>query len=218
MIGDSDDMLGRLKAVLPGRWFADETPVLDGVLSGFAATGAWVYRLLQAAKTQTRRLSASGGFLDMIAGDFCGSGLSRHAAEGDDALRGRIGRALLREHGTRSAVTSVLLDLTGRAPAIFEPMRPADTGAWNRFSGYGVAGGWGSLSLPFQCFITAYRPNGSGIGIVAGWGRGAGGYGRGAIEYASLAMLSGQVTDADIDAAVASVMPAATIAWTRIST
>ena len=46
--GSIADMLGRLKAVLPTRWFADETPVLDGVLSGFAATAAAMSRAVTA--------------------------------------------------------------------------------------------------------------------------------------------------------------------------
>jgi hypothetical protein len=70
--------------------------------------------------------------------------------------------------------------------------------------------------LPFQCFVTAFRAQGSGIARVAGYG-GPSGYGVGAIQYASLSMLTGQITDADIDAAIAGVMPTAAIAWTRIS-
>jgi hypothetical protein len=80
-----------------------------------------------------------------------------------------------------------------------------------------VAGGWGSPALPFQCFVTAFRPHGYGIGWVTGYGAPAGGYGQGAVEYANLSMLQGQVTDADIDAAAAGVMPVAAIAWIRIS-
>ncbi len=80
-----------------------------------------------------------------------------------------------------------------------------------------MAGGWGNLGLPFQCFITAYRPAGIGIADVAGWGEPVGGYGQGAIEYASLEMVQGQVTDADIYAAVAEVLPVATIGWTSIT-
>jgi len=99
---------------------------------------------------------------------------------------------------------------------VFEPSRPADTGAWSGPLGYGVAGGWGSLLLPFQCFVTAYRAQGSGIASTSGYG-GPAGYSVGPIQYASLAMLTGQITDADITAAIAGVMPTAAIGWTRIS-
>jgi len=217
MIGDPSDMLTRLKAVLPSRWFPDATPVLDGMLTGLASASAWSYGLLAGVRLAARIGTATGGFLDMIAADFFGPRLSRRPSQGDTAFRARIEGELLRERGTRGAVIGVLQDLTGRAPVVFEPMRPADTRAWCVAGGYGVIGGWGSLLLPFQCFVTAYRAQGSGIATVGGWGSGAGGWGLGAIEYASLDLLQGQITDADIDAAIAGVMPVAAIAWTRIS-
>jgi hypothetical protein len=217
MIGDSPDMLSRLKAVLPSRWFPDTTPVLDGLLTGLATASAWAYGLLGGVRLAARIGTATGGFLDMIAQDFFGARITRRLGQGDDAFRVRIEAELLRERGTRDAVIGALQDLTGRTPVVFEPMRPADTRAWGIAGGYGVAGGWGSLLLPFQCFVTAYRAQGAGIAVVAGWGSGAGGWGAGAIEYASLAMLQGQITDADIDAAVAGVMPVAAIAWTKIT-
>ncbi len=106
---------------------------------------------------------------------------------------------------------------------VFEPARPSDTGGWGGQRqlvtglAYGRAGGWGNLSLPYQALVTAYRPSGSGIAKVTGWSASGGGYRVGAIEYANLAMTQAPVTDADIYAAVASVMPVAAIAWTRIS-
>jgi len=210
-------MLARLKAVLPPQWCGDDTPVLDAVLGGAAAMWSWLYGLLQAARQETRLATADTSFLDMIAQDYCGTRLERRGGEADDLYRLRIQQELRRDRATRGAVISVLTDLTGRAPVVFEPARPADTGAWGVAGGYGAAGGWGSLALPFQCFVTAFRPTGQGIGFVSGWGDGGGGWGAGAVEYASLSMLAGQVTDADIDAAIAGVMPVAAIAWTRIS-
>jgi len=76
--------------------------------------------------------------------------------------------------------------------------------------------------LPFQVFVTAFRPLGTGVPIVGGWGHSPGGpapggWGSGAMEYASLAMVQSQVTDADINRAIASTVPVAVTAWTRIS-
>lgn len=216
MTGDQTDMLVRLKSTLPARWFADSTAILDGALAGLAWAWSWLYAVLSYVKLQTRLATATDSFLDQIALDYLGPRLPRRIAEPDPSYRRRISLELLRERGTRNAVIQALTDLTGRPPIVFEPSRPADTGAWNGIAGYGLAGGWGSLTLPFQCLVTAYRAQGSGIANTAAYG-GPAGYSQGAIQYASLAMLTGQITDTDILATVASVMPTASIAWTRIS-
>ncbi len=212
-------MLSRLRAALPARWFPDVAPLLDGLLSGLAQAAATSYSLVQYARQQARITTATGLWLDLIATDCFGIRLQRRAGEADTPFRARIQLELLRPRATRAALSQQLLDLTGTAPWIFEPSRPADTGAWGGGSGglgvagYGVAGGWGSLALPFQVFVVATRPPGAGIALVPGYG--GGGYGV-AGEYGSLTMLSG-VTDADIAATIAAVMPAATVAWTRIT-
>ncbi|MBS0558421.1 MAG: hypothetical protein JSR21_00020 [Proteobacteria bacterium] len=218
MTGDQSDIVYRLKAVLPAGWFADETPILDGLLSGFGWAWSWAYSLWSYTRQQTRIATASDVWLDIIANDFFGSMLTRRVGQDDDAFRLIIQTNLLREHGTRQAVEGALFDLTGRTPVIFEPSRTSDTGGYATYGlVYGAVGGWGSLALPFQCFVTAYRPSDSGIALVGGWRSPVGAYGSGAIEYASLAMVQGQVTDADITAAIANVLPVAAIAWTRIS-
>jgi hypothetical protein len=223
MTGDQDDMLARLKAVLPSRWFPDRSPVLDGLITGLAWAGQWLYGQVAFARAQTRIATATGVWLDIIAWDFFGRRLVRRSGQSDDALRRRISLELLRERGTRAAVISVLQDLTGRIPAVFEPAWTSDTGGYSSMQGaggglgYGVAGGWGSLALPFQCFVVAYRPQSGGIANVAGWGTNAGGYGLGSAEYATLSMIQGQVTDSDIYAAVRDVLPVTGIAWMQIS-
>jgi hypothetical protein len=223
MTGDQADFMGRLRTVLPRCWFADETPVLDSVLSGLADAWAWIYSLLQYVKLQCRIGNATDIWLDIIAFDFFGGGLCRRSEESDDAYRVRIKAEIFRERGTRNAVIIALTELTGRQPAVFEPARATDTGGYGSAGGsgggvgYGTGGGWGSQELPFQCFITAYRPAGGGVSDVAGWGASAGGYCVGAVEYATLNMVQAQVTDADIYQVVSSVMPAATIGWTQIT-
>lgn len=223
MLGDQQDMLWRMKQVLPSRWFPDDTPVLDTVLSGVAWTWAWVYSLLQTVKSQARISTATDMWLDLIAADYFGTSLSRQSGEMDSAYRLRIQKELIRERGTRGAVVSALDDLTGRPPALFEPANTSDTGGYGGAGetatglGYGYAGGWGDLNLPLQFFVTAYRPVGVGVAFVSGWSDGGGGYGEGPLEYASLTMMQTQVADSEIFAVIASVLPIGVIAWTRIT-
>jgi hypothetical protein len=216
MIGDRVDMAARLRRLLPTRWFADAAPVRDALLDGLGSVWAVVHDQVGFARRQTRIATASDAWLGLIARDFCGPRLPRRWNEGDAGYSARIRSALLRPRATRAALSGRLTELTNRAPGIFEPAFPADTGVWGTAMGYGVAGGWGTLSLPFQSFVTAYRPHGTGIGNVAGWNSAAGGYGIGAVEYAQLTMIAGKVTDAEIYAAIAESLPAASIAWARI--
>ncbi len=226
MTGDIPDMAARLKAVLPARWFGDDNPapvgngvtnapVLTAVLTGLGNAWSWLYAMLAYVRLQTRIGSATDDFLDMISKDYFGAMLPRRVNEADAAFRARILAELRRTRATRPGLIAALLALTGRTPVIFEPMRAADTGAWNIGPGWGMGGGYGSLGLPAQIFVTAYRPSAAGIVDIPGWG--AGGWRLGASGYASLGMVQGAVTDADILDAVATTLPAGVTAWTRIS-
>lgn len=217
--GSQEDILARLKAALPNGWFRDTTPVLDGLLGGIASVMAAVHVLACYARKQTRVATATDGFLDLISADFFGKGLPRKPNEGDAAFRARILAQLFMEKGTRKGLIGVLTLLTGRAPKVFEPARPADTGGYCTNSiGYGAAGGYGSVLLPFQAFVTAYRPTSQGIPNVAGYGVSVGAYGTPSqIEWANPSLIQGAVQDADIYAAIDSVKPAGTTVWTRIT-
>lgn len=217
--GDQKDLFQRIKALIP-RWFGDDSTFIDGLVQGLAWAASFIYSLWAYAKLQTRILTATDGWLDMIAADFFGSSLMRAANQSDASFRAQIIINMFRERGTRRSIVKVLQDLTGRTPLIFEPMRPADTGGYGQAQGlaYGLAGGYGSMLLPYQGFVTAFRPTGSGIPLVAGYGISTGGYGQASrAEYGSMDMIQGAVTDADIYAAVDSVKPAGTTVWTRIS-
>lgn len=217
MTGDQNDVFLRIKSVLP-RWFGSESPLLDALLQGLAGTAAFVYSLYAYARLQTRVLTATDGWLDMIAADFFGTDLQRQANQSDARFRARIIVNLIRERGTRNAIIRVLTDLTGRAPTIYEPQRPLDTGAYSAtHSGYGAAGCYGSMLLPYQAFVVARRQASSGIPYVAGYGVSTGGYGvasRG--DYASISDVVGFISDDDIYAAIDSVKPIGTTVWTRI--
>jgi hypothetical protein len=217
MAGDAADMLGRLLSLLPPRWFPDTAPLLAALGAGLAEGWAWIYELLDQVRRQTRLATVTDSLLDLAAQDFFAGELPRRFGEADDAFRARVRRELLRDRATRVALVGVLTDLTGRTPIVFEPTRPLDTGAWHIAGGYGVAGGWGSMRLPYQVFVTAFRAQGSGVPLIGGWTTGAGGWGQGALRYVSAQMVESQVTDADINAAIARTLPVATTAWTRIS-
>jgi hypothetical protein len=218
--GDQADFFARIKARMPSGWFGTDSPILDALLGGIASAFVSVYAAYQYLLAQTRLQTSTDGWLDISAADYFGeNGLRRLQNETDANYRTRIKINIVRERGTRAAITKILTDLTGRAPTIVEPTRPQDTGAYRSGGiGYGVAGAYGSLLLNYQAFVTAYRPAGSGLPYLQGYGTSPGGYARASrAAYANIGDMTTGVTDAAIYAAIASVIPAATIAWVAIS-
>ncbi|WP_271024998.1 hypothetical protein [Rhizobium sp. RCAM05973] len=223
--GDDDDMIARGKAIVPAGWFPSSSPILDGVLSGFANVASWIYGLIVYAKAQTRILTATDGWLDLIAFDFFGRRMQR-GSRTDASFRTAIIAELFRPRNTRQAIIDVLTGLTGNVPDIFEPARPQDTGGYapgpaGDGRGYGLAynlaGGYGSLLMPYEILITAHRSPNGGIPNVIGYGGPAGGYSTpSTFEYGNLDMIQGTVTDAAIYSAVDNVRAAAITAWVRI--
>lgn len=216
--GDKNDFLIRLHALLPPGWFNDNSPILEGMLSACASSLSWCYTLYRYARQQTRISTATDGWLDITAYDFFGNSLSRPDGMADDRFRIRIKTNLLRERGTRQAVIDILEMLTGNKPVVFEPTRPADTGAYGGPTiGYGAAGGYGSRYLPYQAFVIVNRPHGQGIPWVGGYGTSTAGYSNPSrAQYVSRQMITGCITDAQIYAAIAAVKPEGTLVWVRI--
>jgi len=216
--GDTNDMLSRLKLVLPARWFAEATPILDAVLTGLATAWSALYGLLTVVVAQTRVATASGIFLDIAAVDYFGNALPRRAGEADGAFSARIRANLLMPRATRAGLIQALTTLTGRAPSVFEPLNATDTGGYNTATlGYNTVGGYGSANLPFAFFVTAYRPNATPVSNAGGYNFGPGGFNTAPMYFANVDDFPGVVSDADIYAATAAVLPTATIAWTKIS-
>ena len=230
--GDQADIANRIRAVLPSQWFPTSpaggpsaTPVLDGLLAGLGSAWAAMYSLLQYAVLQTRIATATDFFVDLIGQDFFGTALLRLMGETDAAYSARIRKNLFRPKATRAAMVRLLTDLTGNAPTIIEPANPGDCGGWDTGNiAWDTAGVWGDL-LPFQAFITVNRtPGPGGIPGVMGWydaskpsGQQVGGWDRGAIEWTAPYQVLAQLSDADIYAAIADCMPAASIAWVKIT-
>jgi hypothetical protein len=226
MTGDHSDFISRLWAVLPKRWFAEQSPNLEALLASIATPWVWLYSLITYVIAQTRLATATDEWLDLIALDYFGRKLIRKTNEEDFSYRNRIQVALLQEAATRSAVTAGLQGLTGIQPAIFEPANCMDTGSYGASAGapimegtgmaYGQTGGWGSLQLPLQFFVTTTRPPTPGVGMLAGYGTSNGGYSEGAISYVDLSLLPDHVTDADIQTMLSRLLPVNAVAWLRI--
>jgi hypothetical protein len=223
MTGDQNDFLGRLLAALPRRWFPDDAPILSAVLSGLGSAWADLYSTLDYVQLQTRIATATDVWLDGAAADYLAS-FPRRLNEPDAAYSLRIRKEIIRPRNTRAAIVQVLQDLTGNTPTVFRPSNVADTGAWGVAMGYGVAGAYGSLDLPFQAFVTIERGTAPGGGSpvtepgpLSGYGAPLGGWGVGALCYGDGSPAQGGVTDTDIYNAVASVTPDGHINWVQIT-
>ena len=211
MLGDVADFVGRLWRVLPPRWFGDTAPLTEAVLTGFGVAWSDIYTLIRAVRAQARLLTASGSFVDSFAQDYFGLSLPRRNAESDAGYIQRIGYELLRPRGTRTAMAAAMTQLTGQPATIFEPARPMDTGGYAVGGvGYGAAGGYGNLQLSYQSFLKVRRPHGAGIAQLAGYDTG------GARAYGSLAMVQTPVSDSDIYASAAAILPAGSTVWVQI--
>ncbi len=226
MVGDLQDIVYRLRSVLPKGWFADDSPVLGALLQGIATPWVWFYGVISYTIKQTRLLTATDSWLDLIAWDFFGESLSRTPSEVDVVFRERIQTALQREAATRSAIAEALEQLVGSEPLIFEPARCSDTGCYgvmgqgtrlNTGFAYNAAGGWGTLTLPMQFFVTTVRPPTPGVNMLAGYGTSNGGYGLGSISYINLSTVPGYVTDLEIQETLTRLLPVNSVAWIRVN-
>jgi hypothetical protein len=213
--GNIEFYFRRLKAAWPVGWTGDVSPVLDAVLKAEAQCFSLVHGLFDYTQIQTRLQTATGAFLDIAAFDFFGTRLVRRPEESDNLFRIRILNELLSEKVTRKGVENALFRLTGRMPVVFEPMRPADTIVYG-VTGYGYAR-YGSMNMPFQFLVDAYRPTQNSNLNFPGYGCDGNYYGiTPLVAYAELENQL-QVKDADIYGAVDAVKAAGTTAWVSIN-
>ncbi len=170
---DSADFTGRLLRLLPGGWFPAAAPRLNAVLQAPALMFSLIYGLILFAKAQQRIASANGAFLDLASQDFLGNALPRLEYELDSDYSARLKYNLTAPRGTQSGMISMLRQLTGNIPNIFQPNNVAQTGGWATQSNPDAGGGafalydgagesgaglWGSMALPCQIFITIEAP------------------------------------------------------------
>jgi hypothetical protein len=218
-IGDRDDILNRLLAVIP-PWFGDSNTreIILGLLTGYAELGSEIYNQYLYAKDQTRIRTATDMFLDLFSQDYFGVMLPRGDGESDTQYRQRILDNLLREKATRRGMNNAIINITGRTPRIIEPRRPYDCGGYSTAcAGYSVGGAYGSVLTPYQAFIDVYRPNLSTVPGVTGYNDTVGGYGHGYIAYSGLDQLNNQVFDNAILQTINDTKVYGTKVWVRLN-
>jgi hypothetical protein len=220
MFYSASDIFQRIKRTLPGRWFGENTPILDAVLLSLSTGWVGLFSLLNYAAAQTRISTASGDWLDLIAADYFRYRIRRRLRESDASYRIRIHDELIRDRCTRASIYDLLLELTGRAPYIFEPTNPGDTGSYGSLmspgigtAGYTTSGGWGSLNLPFQVFVRAFQPITAGVAIVNGWCGTIGAFGSGQSAYFDLTASSPTASRLELYQSVCRTAPTGTIVW-----
>jgi hypothetical protein len=215
----------RLKCLLPKGWFANNAPILGAVLGAFSDPWAWLSQTLTYVASQTRIETASDGWLDLIGVDFFGDSLRRRSGEADEIYRTRIKSSILMDAGTRQSLIDGVGRLTGSIVQVFEPFNCFDTGGYGGTDApsgggggsfaYGSTGGWGSLELPYQVFITIVTGPQEGEPMPIGYGGSRGGYSAGSLVYTSLSQTPGSLTDDDIRQIVKRLLPVNCVAWLR---
>jgi hypothetical protein len=141
--GDSNDIVSRVKRLLPTRWFNATAPYRDAVLGGIADAMAWAYSLVGYAQAQSRLQTSVGFMVDLFAYDYLGIHLLRRPAELDSMFVPRIQKEIFRERVTRHGMFQALKDLTGNDPIIIEPWFEHDCGGWSSRTTNTIIPCWG---------------------------------------------------------------------------
>ena len=219
--GDSADILGRVRKLLPSRWFAWTAPYRDAIIGGVSDLASWCYNWITYARSQSRLATANGPFLDIYSYDFLGRAILRNGAT-DTVFRAQIQATILKERVTRHGMFQAVKTLTGNDPWIFEPWNPGDCGAYSNQAngiaygqfGYGVGrGGYGNMAMPGQVLMQVVRGAPSGVPEATGYGGYAGGYGQGAIEYVGSYTRQIGVTDQQIENLITYTKPSGVTVW-----
>jgi hypothetical protein len=108
-----------------------------------AQMGYQIDNTITPSKLELRLATMDGQFLDLFAQDFFGvAGLPRGQSEPDANYRTRIKALLLTPRVTRTAISNMLVRVTGQTPRMEDPGQWRDAGAYGKASG----GVWQSVS------------------------------------------------------------------------
>jgi hypothetical protein len=213
MAYDFASLFARSYSKFPAGWFPvdpTQAPNVSAIVGGLATGLAQNFTTAQFVAAQAFIQTATGEFLDLCAVDYFGFGhLPRRKSELDASYRARILAELLRPRGTRAALISVLEEVTGKTPRVFEPIRDGSKFNVSSFGGARL----GSYATPNQCWVDVWRPSGPGSSVKKGFNTGFFNF---KTPFADAADLWSNVEDQEIYRAISSTIPAGTICWTRL--
>lgn len=206
-------ILHKLKSTLPAQWFGDSSPNIDSLLLGGPVYGLdSAHSLIQDVLPLMRIGTATGGILDLMAGDFFGNGLPRLFGEPDNSYRSRILSILFRKAATKQAMLDAIGYYTGVYPTIVEYSQPIDPIGFVVTRGDDTITGYGTVVKPHHAFITVYQMIAPQHPGVAGYGSPIGGYGVGRVEYIPPASVDYQYLFQLINA----IKPIGTKIWVKV--
>ena len=217
MVGSFSDMLQRQRQLIPRGWFPDESPVVEGLLAGFAMCAAQAYELLAYVGNQARLGTTTDGFLDLAAYDFFGLRIRRRPGQSDDSFRQLILKEIFRERVTRAGIKQAVEDLTGLQARMFEPFNARDCGGLDTgYLGFDMVGRFGAVDMPRQIFIATLNPVGAGIPNAPGFDNGLGGIDVAPEMLGDVRLVLGPVTQQDIYDTINATRAAGVTAWVAI--
>lgn len=215
-VGTPQEILARLRALMPKGWLPEISPIADALLNGFAALASQMYFLTDYAKRMARIKTAEGGWLDLAALGFFGLAIKRRPSQTDTSMREMIPKEVFRERATRPGIKTALEDLTGNEVKVFEAFNPQDTGGFGVAFAFNAAGAWGSRAYPYTIFLDVIQPQGAGIPNMSGLNAPQSGWGAGMFFLADLERVTGEVTNQDVYDTVERTRAAGIKAWVAI--
>jgi len=183
-IGDPQDMFSRFKRDLV-PWFGQtptyqvpakesQTPILDALVVGVAATDSYIYELIQDSDLQTRIKTATGFYLDLISQDYFGNTLPRRLGESDFSFRHRILVNLFPVRCTRYGLQNIITNLTGFVPTMIEGSSTINAGCYDVTFFYDKGFGYGDFvtsDIAYTGTIYATLPQPLGFNNICGIGQ-----------------------------------------------
>lgn len=202
-----------------GRYSVTYTPTVTqvyylGVVDAVALQTYWIWQAqLEAGQVATTPIPTTSATVTVTDYVLSGNTITFASAPASNTPVLWSGSGVGTISGTAQSASMAPFSLGDGVSRVFSVM----TSYQAALGGYSSAGAYGSLLMPYQAFVTAYRPTGTGFPYVAGYGISTGGYHTGSQAVYESISAQQTVSDSDIYAAIDAVKPAGTEVWVQIA-